>query len=107
MFQLLISIVLNFLILKYVLENERDKCACALTWHHKYIKYFTPFIIFMSIVNLLFKKKINNLKNNKLVSLIFGIISLLSFAYLVILVIYFFHLYAKECKCSKDPKRIF
>ena len=57
MYNVLVSIALQSVILKYVLDNERNNCECALSWHHRFIKFFCPILIVMLFVNLLFNKE--------------------------------------------------
>ena len=104
MYPVLLSIVINSLILKYVLENERNNCECALTWHHNFIKFFTPVIIFMLFVELLFNDVLNKNKN-QVVSLLRMALNVVSVFYTIIIVVYFFKLKFDECKCSEDWKR--
>lgn len=106
MYGVLISVAANALILKYVLENERNNCECALTWHHNFIKLYAPVVIFLSFARLLFRDEINKSMKTSLFGLIFGILGLVSFAYSVTLVIYFFKLQRESnCDCSRDWKR--
>jgi hypothetical protein len=106
MYGVLISVVANALILKYVLENERNNCDCALTWHHNFIKLYAPIVIFLSFARLLFRDEINKSMNNPLFKLVFGILGIVSFAYSITLIIYFFKLQRESnCDCSKDWKR--
>lgn len=106
MYGVLISVAANALILKYVLENERNNCECALTWHHNFIKLYAPVVIFLSFARLLFKEEINKSMRTVLFGLIFGVLGLVSFAYSITLIIYFFKLQRESnCDCSRDWKR--
>ena len=106
MYLILVGIVVQSLILKYVLENERDNCECALTWHHKFIKVCAPLFIFIIFTNILFAKEINKNKNLVLLKLINGVLGLISLAYVITLGIYFFKLQRESnCDCSEDWKR--
>ena len=105
MYNVLIVVALNSLILKYVLENESNNCECALSWHHNYIKVFSPVIIFMAFARLLFSNEIKKARNNQLLKLIFYMISIASFVYTITLLVYFFKLKREDCKCSEDWKR--
>ena len=106
MYGVLISVAANALILKYVLENERNNCECALTWHHNFIKLYAPVVIFLSFARLLFKEEINKSMRTALFGLIFGVLGLVSFAYSITLIIYFFKLQRESnCDCSRDWKR--
>ena len=49
----IISIIAYSLILKYVLDNEKKQCECALSWHHYIIKYFTPIFILILVILLI------------------------------------------------------
>ena len=105
MYSVLVSIALNAIVLKYVLENEQKNCECALTWHHRFIKFYAPILIFMLFVNLLFKNEMQRNKNKMLVKVPLGIIGLVSLVYSITLIVYFFRLHLKECKCAEDWKR--
>lgn len=106
MYGVLISVAANGLILKYVLENEKNNCECALTWHHKFIKFYAPVVIFMQFIRLLFLKELKmGIKSNHLIKMLFSIIGLTSIAYIITLMVYFFKLKIEDCKCSEDWKR--
>lgn len=106
MYGALISVVVNSLILKYVLENEDEKCECALTFEHNFIKYFSAIVIFMAFVSILFKdemmKAILSSKNGP--KIFMSIYGLLSLVYSIILLVHFFKL-RQSCECSKDAKQ--
>jgi hypothetical protein len=106
MYGVLISIAVNAIILKYVLENERNNCECALTWHHNFIKLYAPVVIFLSFVRLLFEKEVKKGMNNKLFKFFFGLLGVISVVYSITLIIYFFKLKRdSNCECSKNWKR--
>ena len=110
MYNVLVSIALQAIILKYVLENEKNNCECALSWHHRFIKFFSPILIVMLFVNLLFSKELMGLRNKKnpvakLLMVLLSLFAFLSFVYSIILIVYFFVLQVKDCKCSEDWKR--
>ena len=106
MYVVLVSIVANAIILKYVLENERNNCECALSWHHNFIKLYAPIVIFLSFARLLFKNEIAKSMSNPLFRIIFGLLSIVSLAYSITLIVYFFKLQRdSNCDCSKDWKR--
>lgn len=110
MYNVLVSIALQAVILKYVLENEKNNCECALSWHHRFIKFFAPILIVMLFVNLLFSKELGGLKGKKnpvaqLVMVLLSLFAFLSFVYSIVLIVYFFVLQMKDCKCSEDWKR--
>ena len=111
MYNVLVSIVLQALILKYVLENEKNNCECALTWHHRFIKHFAPIVIVMLFINLLFRKNLMQLRGKKnqpavqLLLILLSVFALLTFVYSIILIIYFIKLQIKDCKCADDWKR--
>ena len=111
MYNVLVSIALQALILKYVLENEKNNCECALTWHHRFIKHFAPIVIVMLFVNLLFGKNLIQLRSSrkvpavKLLLVLLSVFALLSFVYSIVLLIYFIKLQIKDCKCADDWKR--
>jgi hypothetical protein len=111
MYNVLVSVALQAVILKYVLDNEKKNCECALSWHHRFIKFFAPILIVMLFVNLLFSKELNSLRGKrsnpavKLALLLLSIFTFLSFVYSIVLIIYFFRLQVKDCKCAEDWKR--
>ena len=111
MYNVLVSVALQAVILKYVLDNEKKNCECALSWHHRFIKFFAPILIVMLFVNLLFSKELNSLRSKrsnpavKLALLLLSIFTFLSFVYSIVLIIYFFKLQVKDCKCAEDWKR--
>ena len=101
MYNVLVSIALQSVILKYVLDNERNNCECALSWHHRFIKFFCPILIVMLFVNLLFNKELRGLKSRRNNPAVKVALLLLS----IVLIVYFFRLQMKECKCAEDWKR--
>lgn len=106
MYGVLVSVVANAIILKYVLENERNNCECAMTWHHNFIKLYAPVVIFLSFARLLFKKELDNSRRQVLFRVILGILGLISLAYSITLIVYFFKLQRESnCECSRDWKR--
>ena len=106
MYGVLVSVVANAIILKYVLENERNNCECAMTWHHNFIKLYAPVVIFLSFARLLFKKELDKSRRQVLFRVILGILGLISLAYSITLIVYFFKLQRESnCECSRDWKR--
>ena len=105
MYGVLVSVAVNALILKYVLENEKENCECAMTWHHNFIKLYAPVVIFLAFVRLLFKNELDKAMNTPVFKVLFGVLGLVSMAYSITLLVYFFKLKLSECKCSKDWKR--
>ena len=105
MYNVLVTIALNAIILKYVLENEKNNCECALTWHHKFIKFYAPVVIFMLFVRLLFKDTIARNISNMLLTIPLSIIGLVTVAYSITLIIYFFRLQLDKCECADNWKR--
>jgi len=105
MYNVLVTIALNAIILKYVLENEKNNCECALTWHHKFIKFYAPVVIFMLFVRLLFKDALIRNRSNMLLTIPLSIIGLVSIAYSITLIIYFFRLHLDKCECADNWKR--
>ena len=106
---LIITIVIQGIIIKYILENEQEKCDCALTWHHSFIKIYAPIVIIMSIIITFFKNSyfnINNIVLSRIINSILLIYMISGIVYCISLVIYFLKLQKESsCECSKDWKR--
>ena len=102
-----ISIVLTAIILRYVLELERKKCPCSLTWQHEFIKGFAPVIIVVSLISLLVSPKVlmNQIKNNSLVGTIYMLYLLVGIFYGITLVLYFLKLRYSQCECARNWKQ--
>ena len=105
MYNILFAVTLNAIILKYVLENEKNNCECALTWHHKFIKFYAPVVILMLFIKLLFKKEIERNIGNMLLHIPLALIGLVTSIYSITLIIYFFRLHLDKCKCADNWKR--
>ena len=100
----LLIIAINALILKFTLENENEKCECALKWHHEAVKYLAPVVIVVMFVKILFGP---NPFNNFRLNVIYGVLlGLLGVTYLIILTSQFIDLKIHNCECSEDWKRV-
>ena len=104
---LIITIILNAIILRYVYELEAQNCECALHWMHQFIKYFAPIVIAMSLFGLVVPKRtvIKLLWPNKPLLALMGIYTLAITVYYIILLVYFSKLIKTKCDCSDDWKR--
>lgn len=108
-FVLILSITIQGIIIKYVLENEYYNCECALTWHHTFIKFFAPIALIINIIIPVFKNKylnINNIVLSRVINSILLIYIIFAIVYCILIVIYFLKLQNNSnCECSKDWKR--
>ena len=104
MYGSLISILVNGLILKYVLENEKENCECAMTWHHNFIKLYAPVVILLAFVKLLFKNGLNKAMKTQAIKILFSILGLVSIAYLITLILYLIKIHSVKCKCLRHDK---
>ena len=103
----IIILVLNSIILRYVYELETQSCKCSLDGQHKFIKYYAPVIIFVSLIGLFVSEKtfIGNVKANKFLGIILSIYAVITLAYGINLILYFLKLVYSKCECSRDWKR--
>lgn len=102
----IISLVFIVIILIYILELERKKCKCSKHWMRDFIKYVSIVMIALTFI-LAIIPDITKLCKNILICKLFLILyGLLSLSYIVILLIYYFHIQKKNnCPCSLDWKR--
>ena len=103
----IISIILTAVVLRYSYELENKNCECSLQWQHKFIKYFAPVIIFVSLLTLFISNNnlLKTLKSNKTLGVIYWIYLIAGLAYAINLVVYFLRLNFSSCQCSEDWKR--
>ena len=102
-----ISIVLTAIILRYVLELERKKCPCSLTWQHDFIKGFAPVIIVISLISLLVSPRVlvNFIKSNALFGTLYMVYLLVGIFYAITLILYFLELRYSQCECARNWKQ--
>jgi hypothetical protein len=103
----IILLVLNCIILRYVYELEAKSCKCSLHGQHKFIKYFAPVVIFVSLIGLFVSDKtlMSTVQANKFLGVILSIYAIVALGYHINLVIYFLKLVYSKCECSRDWKR--
>ena len=105
-----IGIVANVIILLYVLELEKENCACSENWKRDYIKYWSIIVIISTVIGLLMPSLLDPKKImiNSLHKLYFGISILAGLFYTITLIVYYIQLNnKKKCVCSKDWKKHF
>ena len=106
----IIGIAANVIILLYVLELEKEKCACSENWKRDYIKYWSIIVIISTVIGLLMPSLLDPKKImiNSLHKLYFGISLLAGLFYTITLIVYYIQLNnKKKCLCSKDWKKHF
>jgi hypothetical protein len=72
-----IAILYNVLIIMYLNNLEDVTCKCVMDWRHNYIKYFSGFMIVMSIFTLIFtlNKSLMIVKILNILVFVFGIVN--------------------------------
>ena len=102
----IIVLVINFIILLYVLELEREQCNCSAHWMRDLIKYWSGVVIVVGVLNLVIPSAISTCASNPLCAVLHGLYGLVGFAYIIILVVYYVHLNKqKDCHCALDWKK--
>jgi len=106
-FLTLIPVILTAVILRYVLELEKKQCECALKWQHKFIKYFAPVVILVSLIMLLVSPQSvsSALKSNRLLGTLYVVYFTVYLVYVINLVLYFLKLRYSQCECARDWKQ--
>lgn len=103
----ILGLVFIIIILIYILELEKKNCDCSKHWMRDFIKYVS--IIMLIITTILFIPNGKELcKNNVICRVFLGLYGLLVFAYVIIVLVYFFHIKKKiksNCECALDWKR--
>jgi hypothetical protein len=102
----IISLIFIIIILIYIFELEKKKCDCSKHWMRDFIKYVSILMLALTVI-VLFIPNIRELcKNNVICRLLVGIYGLVGFAYIIILLVYYFHIQKKtNCECALDWKR--
>ena len=103
----ILSIILTAIILRYVVELEKERCECSLSWQHRFIKYFAPIIIVVSLIALLMGTRgfLNAVRSNAFIGTLFMLYVAVGLVYGVILVLYFLKLRYSQCQCARDWKQ--
>ncbi len=107
MLNCVITIVLTAIILRYVIELERKKCPCSLTWQHRFIKYFAPIVIVVCLLGLLMTERglIQEARKNQVLATLYMLYVTVGIFYGITLVLYFLKLRYSSCECSRDWKQ--
>ena len=103
----IIGIAANVIILLYVLELEKERCACSKNWKRDYIKYWSIVVIISTVIGLLMPSLLDPKKIMKN-SLHISISALAGLFYTITLIVYYIQLHKKKnCICSQDWKKHF
>lgn len=102
-----VNIIITAIILRYVLELEKDNCECALTWQHKFIKYYAPVIILVSILILFVSKEtlLSGIRNNRFLATLYIVYYIIGIFYSITLLLYFLKLRYSMCECARNWKQ--
>lgn len=102
-----IQLVLNAVILRYVYELEGKSCSCAISWQHRFIKYFAPVVILLALLGLFVNNKymMSAVAKNKALGVLLLVYMVVLLVYHINLVLYFLKLVYSDCECSRDWKR--
>jgi len=95
----LVKAIIFSVFLYYINHLENIKCFCSDEWRRYYIKYYSIFVILISILEILSKEYLFQSFLNLIVS-IGGLIFLYS------VITYIQKLKKKHCECSEDWKRM-
>jgi hypothetical protein len=102
----LVGLVLNVIILMYILELEKKKCACSKHWMRDFIKYVSIIMIVLSLIIAFIPNFIKSCKTNVVCESLMGLYSIIGLIYVIVLVVYYFHIQKKtNCECSLNWKR--
>ena len=90
----IISIVVTSIILRYVVELEEKKCTCALNGQQKFIKYFSPILIILSLIGLFVNRRtmMKTLQGNRFLALLMIVYGIAVILYTINLVVTFYDL---------------
>ncbi len=95
---ILLAIVINSYILRYLYFLEKNGCKCALNWRRTFIMFFIGISLVLSLLSLF---NIDILTS----SIILTLFAILSIANVVIILQYIHMLKEEKCKCSADLAR--
>ena len=104
----ILGLVFIIIILIYVLELEKKKCDCSKHWMRDFIKYVSIIMLVLTTIMLFIPNGKELCKKNPLCRIFLGLYGLLVFAYIIIILVYFFHIKKKikaDCECALDWKR--
>ena len=104
----ILGLVFIIIILKYILELEKKNCDCSKHWMRDFIKYVSIIMLIITTIILFIPNGKELCKKNSLCRIFLGLYGLLVFAYIIILLVYYFHIKKKikaDCECALDWKR--
>lgn len=107
MISAVLNVIISAIILRYVIELEQENCECSLDWQHRFIKYFAPVVILVSLIVLVTSKEavIRAVRNNKALGGLYLMYLLVALFYSVVIVLYFLKLRYSKCKCARNWKQ--
>lgn len=94
---LIINIAFTAWFLSYLFGLAKKNCKCALTWHRQAL---IAFLIINTLVVL--ADTVLSQRHKVLLTFVAAPVSVL---YIVISLVYIYHLKNTQCDCSKDPAR--
>lgn len=106
-----ITIIIQLMIFSYILDLEKDQCACSKSWMRHFIKKMSYLLVVLNtilIILILNDPKLSFIKMVPLdlLKVLLLIYVLVSLFYSVTCIVYFFRLHAKkDCKCTEHWKR--
>lgn len=102
-----INIIITAIILRYILELEKNQCECAMSWQHKFIKYYAPVIILVSILILFISKEtlLSGIRNNRFLAVLYIVYYIIGIFYSISLLLYFLKLRYSMCECARNWKQ--
>lgn len=92
-----VTIVLNILIIKYLSDLETLGCKCAMDWKRKYLMMYAIFSMILIVITSVYGKKMNNM--------VHMIAFILMIGNIIFTLMYVNELKAEECDCSEDVMR--
>jgi len=104
----ILGLVFIIIILIYILELEKKKCYCSKHWMRDFIKYVSIIMLVLTTIMLFIPNGKELCKNNEICRVYLELYGLLVFAYIIIILVYFFHITKKiksDCECALDWKR--
>ena len=104
----ILGLVFIIIILIYILELEKKNCDCSKHWMRDFIKYVSIIMLVLTTIMLFIPNGRELCKNNVICRVFLGLYGLLGFAYVIIVLVYYFHIKKKikaDCECALDWKR--
>lgn len=103
----LISFVINLSALFWIYKLETINCKCSENFMREYIKYFLTIMIpFQTVMFLYLQFYDLEIKSDILIG-IWGLLSILNIANIIMSIVYITNLQNNECECSIDKRRTF